>query len=239
MTEKKKKAPEFTSPKGSLKYPKLDAPDYGTKDYPCPEGRYATKLVLKADAPETKAFIAKLMPHYEEAMAEADQKFKELKVETRKKLKEVTRNDLFTTLYDKDTEEPTGEIEFNFKMPASGIANKGKDNERKWTAKPAVYDAKGKLMVKVPEIWSGSLGRVSFEVRPYFINGTAAAGLSLKLKAAQIIELRQGGPRSADSFGFEAEEGGYEYDESDVDDTSGEATENTDTNSVDEEDVPF
>lgn len=237
MTEKKK-VPSFTSPKGSLKYPKLAEPDYGTKEYPCPQGRYATKLVMKADDPATKAFIEKLMPLYDEAMAEAEQKFAELKVETRKKLKAVSRNELFTTLYDKDTEEPTGEIEFNFKMDASGIANKGKDNERKWSAKPGVFDAKGKPMTKVPEIWSGSIGKVSFEARPYFINGTAAAGLSLKLKAAQIIELRQGGTRSADSYGF-GEEEGYEYDESDATEDSGADTSSAETNTVEDEDVPF
>jgi hypothetical protein len=211
MADARKPNPKFTSPRGDFKYPKLDKPDYGTKDYPCPEGKYEVRLVLKAEDPATKQFIAALNPIYNEAIADAEAKFKELKVETRKKLKQVTVNDLFTTLYDKETEQPTGFIEFKFKMAASGVANKGKDNERKWTSLPAVFDAKGTLIKKVPEIWSGSTGKISFEAQPYFIPGTAAAGLSLKLKAAQLIELRQGGSRDASDYGFGAEDDGYEY----------------------------
>lgn len=213
MADARKPNPKFTSPRGEFKYPKLDKPDYGTKDYPCPEGKYEVRLVLKASDPATKQFIAALNPIYNEAIADAEAKFGELKVETRKKLKSVTANDLFTTLYDKETEEPTGFIEFKFKMAASGIANKGKDNERKWTSKPTVFDSKGTPLAKVPEIWSGSIGKISFEAQAYFIPGTAAAGLSLKLKAAQLIQLRQGGAKDASEYGFGAEEDGYEYNE--------------------------
>lgn len=205
-----KKFPMITSPLAVFKYPKLDKPDYGTKDYPNPEGAYKVNLVMKADDPVTKAFIAKMMPLYNEAMAEAEAKFAELKIDVRKKLKQVTQNDLFTTLYDKETEQPTGYIEFKIKMAASGVFNAGKADERAWSAKPSVFDAKGKPMRDVPEIWGGSEGKVSFEARPYFINGTAAAGLSLKMKAVQLITLRQGGERSADEFGF-GEEDGFEY----------------------------
>jgi len=207
MTERKKN-PTGTSPKGSLKYPKLDKADLGTKDYPKPNGEYSTKLVLKAEDKATKAFIASLQPHYNAAMEKAEEEFAKLKVETRKKLKSVSQNSMFTTLYDKETEEPTGEIEFKFAMTASGTRKDG----TKWSAKPGIFDAKGKPIVKVPEIWSGSIGKVSFEMQPYFIPGTGAAGLKLKLKAVQLIELRSGGSRSADSYGFGAEEG-YEYEE--------------------------
>jgi hypothetical protein len=208
MTERKKN-PTGTSPKGSLKYPKLDKADLGTKDYPKPNGEYSTKLVMKAEDKATKAFIATLQPHYNAAMEKAEEEFAKLKVETRKKLKSVSQNSMFTTLYDKETEEPTGEIEFKFAMTASGV----RKDKTKWSAKPGVFDAKGNPITKVPEIWSGSIGKVSFEMQPYFIPGTGAAGLKLKLKAVQLIELRSGGARSADSYGFEAEEDGYEYEE--------------------------
>lgn len=229
-----KKFPMFTSPTSVFKYPSLDKPDYGTKDYPNPAGSYKVSLVMKADAEATKAFIAKLTPLYDEAMAEAEAKFNELKIDVRKKLKGVTQNDLFTTLYDKETEQPTGYIEFRIKMAASGVFNEGKADERRWSAKPSVFDAKGVPMVQVPEIWGGSEGKVSFEARPYFINGTAAAGLSLKLKAVQLITLRQGGERSASEFGFGAEEDGFEYNPEAAangfgDETGGEAGDNAGT----------
>jgi len=207
MADARKKFPMLTSPRVVFKFPALTKPDYGTKDYPNPEGSYKVSGVVDASDPAVQAFIAKLQPLYEEALAEAERKFSELKIDARKKLKAVQPNDLFTTLYDKETEEPTGQIEFRFKMAASGIANKGTDRERKWSAKPALFDAKGKPITGDVEIWGGTIGKVSFEARPYFVSGTAAAGLSLKLKAVQVIELRQGGDRSADQYGFSQEEG--------------------------------
>lgn len=69
-----------------------------------------------------------------------------------------------------------------------------------------------------PAIWGGSVGRVNFEIgmtgqdkdsqKPgYFIPGTGAAGLSLKLRAVQVIDLVEGGTRSASDYGFENEAG--------------------------------
>lgn len=229
MAERKKN-PTAISPRGPLKFPKLDKVDYGTKEYPKANGEYSTKQVLKADAPETKAFLALLAPHYKEAMAVAAEEFKKLKVETRKKLGSVQENSLFTTLYDQETEEPTGYIEFKFAMPASGIRNKGKADEAKWTAKPAIFDAKGKPMTKVPEIWSGTDAKISFEMQPYFIPGTGAAGLKLKLKAAQIIDLVSGGQRNASSYGF-GEEDGYAHEDAPASDEDNGGFDNEEGNS--------
>lgn len=244
----RKKAPKFTTPKVTLLFPKLDKPDYGNEKYPKPDGEYSTQALIKGDSPEAKKFIAQLMPLYEEAMEWAEQQFKQLKVETRKKLGSVSRNDLFTTVYDQETEEPTGDIRFKFAMPASGIRNKGKKNEEKWTASPTIFDAKGRPMRKAPQIWSGSTAKIAFTVGlnadglpGYFIPGTGAAGLKLKLSAVQIIDLVSGGQRSASSYGF-GEEEGYEYDESDVaDDDEGEDTssESGSSKTIDDDEIPF
>lgn len=212
MADKERKSlPKFTSPKGPFKFPKIKEPDYGTKDYPKPEGEYSTKLVLKAASPEAKSFIKSLTPAYEEALAAAREEFKALKPETRKKLKEITVNPLFTELLDKETEQPTGEIEFKFSMKASGEYKKGPKAGQRWTRKPDVFDAKGNRIPKCPDVWGGTIGRVSFEASPYFIPATGAAGLSLKLTGIQIVELVSGGSKSAKDHGFEADEDGYEY----------------------------
>lgn len=207
----KPKPVSITSPRGVFVFPKLNEPDYGTKDYPKPDGEYSLKFRLKADEPATEAFIKKLQPHYDAAIEEAEAEFKKLKVETRKKLGKVTPNELYTTLYDPDTEEPTGEIEFKFKMKASGTRKDGK----KWTRKPDLFDARMNKVAAGINIWGGSEGKVSFLVSPYFIPGTAAAGLSLKLAGVQVIELVSNGSRSASSYGFE-EEDGYETSEDDA-----------------------
>jgi hypothetical protein len=210
--QQKKTFPKFISPKGVFKFPSLTEPDYGNKEFPKPNGVYKTGLVVRADDPAVIAFLAKLQPVYDAALQAGCEAFEKLKVDVRKKLKTLTPNPLFTTLYDKETEEETGEISFSFSMPASGIANKDTARERKWTAKPDLFDAKGRPMVKATKVWGGTVGKVSFEARDYFIPGTGAAGLSLRLKGAQIIELVSAGQRSAASHGF-GEEEGYEYDE--------------------------
>lgn len=205
---------KMTSARGRFKFPKLNEPDYGSKDYPNPDGSYKTKIVYDAEDPSFKEMIAKLKPYHEAAIENARAAFKELKVETRKKLGDITINDLFTTLYDKETEEPTGEVEMTFSMKASGVVKKGPRAGKKWTRKPTIFDAKGKPMLKTPDIWGGTVGKVSFSFDPdgYFVSGTGACGISFSLEAVQIIDLVSGGTRQASDFGFEEEEG-YEYEE--------------------------
>lgn len=236
----RKKAPAFFTPRVTLLFPKLNAPDYGNDQFPKPDGEYSTNAILKADDPITKKFIGQLQPFYDEAMAWADEQFKNLKVETRKKLKSVTQNPLFGTVYDKETEEPTGEIRFKFAMKAGGLRKK--DN-KPWSAKPDLFDAKGRPMLKAPDIWSGTVAKVNFEiglnkdgVPGYFVPGTGAAGLSLKLRAVQIIELVSGGQRTASSYGF-GEEDGYAHE--DQDEASGGFGDETSGSTEDDDEIPF
>jgi hypothetical protein len=208
MADKKPQNFKGTSPKGTFRYPALTKPDYGNDKFPKPDGEYKVSLILTED--EAQPLIKALAPSYEEAKANAEEEFKKLPVATRKKLGEVKLNDLYAIEYDKETEEPTGNVIFSFKMKASG---KRKKDDSVWTSKPALFDAKGKPLLKVPEIWGGTIGKVSYEAVPYFVAGQGAGGLTLRLVAAQIIELRSGGQRDASDYGF-GEEDGFEADNS-------------------------
>jgi hypothetical protein len=219
MAEAKKKLPTITSPRATFRFPKLTEPDYGNNDYPNPDGVYSVQLVFKADSAEAKELIAELTPHYVEAQEMAEKEFAALKKQTREafKKKNITGpqfNALFTELYDKETEEPTGEIAFKINMKASGTYKKGPKEGKKWERKPVIFDARGQRMTKLPAIWGGTVGKVNFEVQPYFVPGTAAAGLSLKLQGVQIIDLVSAGGATAEAMGFGAEEGGYVHDDS-------------------------
>jgi hypothetical protein len=174
---------------------------------------------MNASNPEAKAFLTELEPHYKAALAEAAELFKALPVGTRKAfekkgVKAPQANPLFTEIYDKETEEATGEIFFKFAMRASGEYKKGPKQGQRWNRKPTIFDAKGKRMTKLPSIWGGTIGKVAFEAVPYFIPGTAAAGLRLALVGVQIIDLVAGGERSAKDLGFGAEDG-YEHSDTD------------------------
>jgi hypothetical protein len=207
------KRPQVTSPKGTFRFPKLSEPDFGNDKFPKPDGEYSVQLVLQKDTPEFEQFLTVLKPHYEAALDQAEEAFKELPVGTRKKLGKVTANDLFVTLYDKETEEPTGEVAFKASARASGERKFGPKAGTRWSFKPAIFDAKGKYLAKVPDIWGGTVGRISVELSPYFIPGTGAAGLKMHLVGAQIIDLIQGGQRNASDMGFGSEEGGYEQED--------------------------
>jgi hypothetical protein len=215
----RKKLPNIITPKGTFRFPKLNEADYGTKDYPNPDGSYSVQLVLQQDSPEAKAFLAALNPHYQAAIAEAKTKVKDLPVGPRKKLEKdngkdgVKVNDLFTLIYDKETEKPTGEIFFKIGRKASGEYRKGPKAGERWTSKPLIFDAKGRRMDNPPPIWSGTVGKISVELSPYFVVGTGAAGLKMNLIGVQILDLVSGGGRSAEALGFGAEEG-YEHQDS-------------------------
>ena len=204
---KKEKLPSFVSPKGTFRYPSLVTPDYGTKEFPKSDGEYKVQLILTEA--EAQPLIEKLQPIYDAAISEGEEKFKGLKVEQRKKLGALKANDLYAIEYDQETEEPTGNVIFKFSMTASGKTKEGKQ----WSRKPALFDAKGKPMVDAPPIWGGTSGKISFEASSYFIPGTGAAGVKLRLNAAQIIDLVSGGNKDAGAFGF-GEEDGYEAEDS-------------------------
>jgi len=133
--EARKKLPQFTSPRGSFVYPKLSEPDYGSKEYPKPEGEYSLKLRMSQEDAETwlgrkNKEGTTLQAAYDAAMAEAEEAFDKLGVATRKKLGEVSKNDLYTVVYDEETEEPTGDVEFKFSMKASGEFKNGPRDSR-------------------------------------------------------------------------------------------------------------
>lgn len=220
MTEKKerKKLNRYTTSKGRMKWPKLHAPDYGTKDYPKPDGVYGTKFIVDAKDPNVRVWLDPLQVEFDAAVEAGQAEYAKLKPETRKKLDKqggLRINALYTELLDKETEEPTGEIEFNFTMKASGERKQGPKAGTRWNRKPDVFDGRGQRIAKVPEVWGGSEGRITFESSPYFVPGTATCGLSLKLEAVQITKLVKGGGRDAGEYGFAADEDGYAYDPAD------------------------
>lgn len=200
MAERKKN-PTFTTPPGAFIWPKLFEPDFKFKD----AGEFSVKYRIEtADAAD---LLKKLKGLHDEAIKEGKAAFAALPVASRKKLEAkggFTANPLYSDVYD-DDEQETGEIEFKFGMTHEITSKKTGKTFKKF---PAVFDAKGVPIRKKIDIGSGTIGKVTFEVSPYFIPGTGAAGLSLRLQAAQIIDLVAFGQRSASQYGF-GEEDGY------------------------------
>ena len=185
----KKKAERFVSPKGIASYPYLTKPDTKCN----PDGEYTVSLLVSGgDASKAIDFLTE---QHKAAVAKAQ------KENAGKRVKESELPFI---------ENDDGTVTFKFKLKAKVTPKKGDPFEQK----PALFDAKGKPLTGAPKVGGGSTIKVSYEVVPYY-TAIAGAGVSLRLKAVQIIELHEysdGG--NAESYGF-CEEEGFEADEDD------------------------
>ena len=178
----------LTTPKATLKYPKLIEPE--TKF--SPEGHYKVTAIIPAEeaGPMADQLDALFEAHKASLKAQApSQKFKA--VDPSFGYEEIDGKPCFTV---------------SVKMKAKGMDRDG----RAWTASPALFDASGapvKHRESLRNMWSGTTGRVSFEACPFF-QPAIGAGITLRLKAVQIIDLVESGG-SADSYGFQEEAGGW------------------------------
>lgn len=205
MSEDRKTVKGVT-PKGVASWPRLHEPDTKFKK----EGEYSIKLKLSgSEAAELNAIIEQAHEaSYEAAKKQiAEAKAKEKNPKKRAEIKE--RADLpCKEVYEND--EPTGEYEFNFKMKASGVSQK---TGKPWERKPAVFNAKGKPLSaeEKAKVGGGSVVKVSYEITPFY-TAALGAGVSLRLEAVQVLELKSFTSRDANAYGFGAEEG-YEGEE--------------------------
>lgn len=200
MAEKKKLS-TLTTPAGIAVYPWLVEPD--TKFNA--DGEYRTKLRLPKS--EVGEIINKIDAAAAEALATAKEdicKKAKNKKEEKEKLAKCVPADLpYKDVIDDDGNE-TGEVELNFKMKAKVKTKSGKIFEQR----PQLFDAKGKPIKEDITIYSGSTIKVAFQIVPFF-TPLVGAGVSLRLRAVQIIDLVSGGG-NAESYGF-GEEEGYEH----------------------------
>ncbi len=114
----------------------------------------------------------------------------------------LTTQPVFQPVYDRDTGDDTGNVEFKFKLKAKVRKRDGTYYEQA----PAVFDAKVKPMDKSVLIGNGSKVKVAFEPIPYVMPSTKKAGVSLRLKAVQVIDLIEYGNSASSVFD---EEDGY------------------------------
>lgn len=176
----------LTTPACKFQYPKLIEPE--TKFNP--EGAYKiTCLIDPRDADPIATALDELLERHKESLkAQAPaQKFK-----------------LADLPWSYEDVDGTPYFIVKAKMKAKGIDRDG----RAWTSAPALFDAKGKP-VKDREslrgMWSGTVGKASFEACPFY-QAAIGAGITLRLKAVQVISLVESSG-SADSFGFGEEDG--------------------------------
>lgn len=177
---------KLTTPACRFQYPKLIEPE--TKFNP--EGVFKVNALLDPrDADPVATALDELLNRHKESLkAQAPtQKFK-----------------LADLPWAYEEVDGTPYLIVKAKMKASGIDRDG----RRWTSFPALFDAKGNAVKdrdSLKSMWSGTVGRVSFEAQPFY-QAAIGAGITLRLKAVQIISLVESGG-SAEGYGFGEEDG--------------------------------
>lgn len=185
-------------------------------------GVYTINVVAPADDPNTVKVVEKLT---ELAQAEYDRA-----VEEKPALKkQLTIRSVVEDEYHHETGEETGNVIFKLKLKAGGTRKDG----TKFTQKPIVVDAKRNKLTEA-NVGNGSVVNAAFECVPYTMASTKQAGVSLRLKGVQIIELVEFGSDVSSIFdevdGYEAEESSDEgvFSDTSTDDNTGDDNDGAD-----------
>jgi hypothetical protein len=176
---------------GIARYPHLNQPDTKFNE----AGLYHTKLVVEADVAEE--VLAALNPIRDEKAA-AVQK-------DTLKGKKPKLADLPCKPEEDDDGNETGRFIVNCKMIASG---KKKDSGKIWERKLPLFDAAGKPIKA--RIGGASKLTIAVNPEPYYSAKDKEVGVTLRLEAVQVIDLKSGEGPSAGKFGFGKVEGGFE-----------------------------
>lgn len=179
----------ITTPRGTAMWAKLFTPDYKFTDV----GEYSVALSIGAD--QAADILSKIDSQLAYSLEKA------LKENPTKKGSIKPASPPYKEVFD-DQGNATGDIEFKFKQKAVVQTKNGPLKK-----KPAIVDAKGKPIHEAIEVGNGSVMKVAFDMYPYY-TAMAGAGVSLKLTAVQLLEVKGG-------FKFDVEDG-YEFSESDV-----------------------
>lgn len=205
----------FVLPAGPLVFPKVNAPDF---KYKKDHGEYTTRVRYQASGPEIEFIRAQVAETMERAKAIAAERWDEMSTDSKRKMKKDKNitgpkpMDLVTEEYEKDSDDPTGTVTVKVSANAGGIRKNGKDAGKPWSFKPPIFDAKGKKPLKnPPEIWGGTIAKLSADVVPFWVPLDATYGVKLQLRAVRILDLKTGGGADASSYGFGDDDEGFEY----------------------------
>ena len=182
---------KVVSPVGVSQYAWLTTPDTRFDE----TGHYKTNLIINAK--EAQSLKAQIDAEIKKSVALAKEKAKG------KAIKEAPRP------YEDELIDgkKSGNVIFKFKTKAKIIAKDGKVIPNR----VALFDSAGKPMIDA-NVWSGSEMKVSAELIPYY-TAMAGAGVSMRLRACQIVKLVEGGSSNAKGYGFESVKDGYEQPE--------------------------
>jgi len=176
------------SPKGTAQYAWLTQPDTRFD----PVGHYKTNLIVKADEAQTLIQAIDKALEQSATLAKESTKNKKIKQAPLPYIEEIDEEG-----------NTTDNLIFKFKTKAELTTKDGTIVKNK----VPLFDTQG-VPILDTDVWSGSELKVSAELVPYY-TAMAGAGVSLRLRAVQVVKLVQGGSGDASGFGFDEIKDGY------------------------------
>jgi hypothetical protein len=182
----RKKHTRFTSPPGIAKWPHLNRPD---KKFHKEDGVYHTQLILShSDSQEMKSVIDKVISTNVEDLKQRGQ------------YRNIDQPPPYYNEVDDEGNE-TGNLCFKMKLKAVGV-----NGDDRWEQRPKIVDASTHPWpADGDEIGRGSRIRCGFEIVPYC--SPQGAGVTLRLKTVQVIDLKDRDGDAASEWGFDEVEG--------------------------------
>lgn len=186
------KSKKLTTPLVTLAWPYLGEPKQGG-EYDGEFGVYKCDIVLDPANEDHNKFIKELESLGEWAKGEVK------RVEGKSKV--TCREVPVTEQLNKD-KKPTGMMKLSVRLSAGGRDKNGKEFSRSLLVVGA--DRRPLPKSEASSVSAGSTAYVGLEAKPYFVAGVG--GLSLKMKAVQVIDLVRYGAVEASDF-FDVQEG--------------------------------
>lgn len=191
MTEKRKPLEAFTSPVGMAVFPWISKSDTRFDA----DGVYKTSLAVPFE--EAQGFIAALEKARDAFIATLDVAQQQQYTAAPVYVDEMSRPKFEPDATDEEKAaikktflpEPTGNVLFKFKLN-SKVTPRDPDKEP-FTQAPVVVGAADGVAITEP-VYNGSVIRVRGQIAPYTSAASKVAGLTLRMKAVQVIELVSG-----------------------------------------------
>jgi hypothetical protein len=204
LLRERKDYPRLITPAAPSIWPALNEPDYKFKK---DTGEYHARLRISPDD------LPAWQPVVDAAQAILDEAFEAKKAElTREKkgalLKELNKAEaIIKPEIDPETGDETGFYIFRASMNARVDIKNGPRAGQSFDKKPDIFNAKGQSLKNPPKIGGGSELKLGVVPMDYWMAKDKTVGVRFELEGAQILKLIQGGARTADFYGFTAEDG--------------------------------
>ena len=186
----------------------LTKPDYGNGKFKNDRGVYKASLTLSNSNQRCQSMIDEIVKVHEEH-------YLPLKEEYEANPPPVARGKKPLLPYEGDLpfiDNGDGTTTFKFSCYASYTDKKTKETK---AINVTIVDSKGKRIEDLPAfIGGGSKLKIKYSLIPYPWNPTVGASVKLQLSSVMLVELASGGAGGGDDWSDDAEEGGYEAQQS-------------------------